>query len=292
MTKGSWIAVVFLVIVVLTAFGLGGCFYVVDERESAIVTLFGEIKGVDKDPGLRVKNPLAEVTKYPKLVQEYNKEPSNTVTLDKKNLLVSFYVKYRISDVLKYAQTVRVKRDAEKRIDDIVYSALKTTISRQPFDAVVINRGDIEHATLDASQRPVEQYGITLVDFRVKRTDIPQQIVSSVYQRMTEERRQKAQMDRSEGEKQKAIMTASAQKRETEILSEAYKKKQEIMGEGDREALRILTENYGRDVEFAMFIKTLDLYKNSLRSQDTRLVLSTRSELLKFLQGPFGAPKK
>ncbi len=286
MTKTTWIAVAFLAAVAFSWFGLGSFFYAVDECEYAIVTLFGEIKGTVTEPGLGVKNPLADVTTYPKSVQEYNKEPSNTVTLDKKNLLVSFYVKYRITDVLKFAQTVRVKRDGEKRIDDVVYSALKTAISRMPFDQVIVNRGDLEQATLAASQEQVEQYGIALVDFRVKRTDLPPQILDSVYARMTEERRQKAQMDRSEGEKQKQIMMAEAQKRETEILSEAYKRRQELMGEADREALRILTESYGKDVEFATFLKTLDVYKESLRQENTRLILSTKSELLKYLSAP------
>jgi membrane protease subunit HflC len=283
MSRLTWGAAAFLAAGVVLYAGFQGCTYVVDQREAAIVTLFGEVKEVAETPGLKFKNPLASVTTIPTYLQEYNKLPSNTVTNDKKNILVSFYVKYRVVEPLMYAQTVATKGEAEKRIDDIVYSALKTNVSRMDFDQVVVNRGEVEKRTLEMSQSPVRQYGIGLKDFRIKRTDLPPQILDSVYRRMTEERHQKAQMDRSEGEKQKQIMTADAEKRVTEILAGAYKKKQELMGEGDREALKILSDAYGQDTEFAMFVKTLELYREMLKSSDTRLILSTRGDLLKYL---------
>ncbi len=286
MSRLTWAAIAFIGAAAALACAGGGCVYVVDQREAAIVTLFGEVKEVATEPGLHFKNPLAGVTTYRTWIQEYNKEPSNTVTNDKKNILVGFYVKYRITDVLKYAQTVQTKGEAEKRIDDVVYSALKTGVSRSNFDEVVVNRSGIEKSTLESSQLQVGQYGIGLVDFRVKRTDLPPQILDSVYQRMREERRQKAQMDRSEGEKLKQIMVAEADKQQTRIVSEAYLQKQQLMGDGDRESLRILTEAYGRDVEFAMYLRTLDLYRDALKKEDTQLILSTKSELMKHLAGP------
>jgi membrane protease subunit HflC len=260
------------------------CTFEVDQREAAIVTFFGKVTGVEQEPGLHLKNPLAMVTPVPKLMLEYNKPLSNTVTNDKKNILVSFYVKYRIDDPLKFTQTVAVRTEAEKRIDDLVYSELKTAISKTAFDKVVIGRGEIERQTLEAAQDRVRQYGIQLVDFRIKRTDLPPQILDSVYKRMNEERGQKAQMDRSEGDKLKQIATAEADKKATEISSEAYRKKQELMGEGDREALKILETAYGQDVEFAMFLRTLDVYRTSLKATDTRMILSTQNELLKYLK--------
>ncbi len=286
MSRAAWGSIAFLGATAVLLVALGACSYVVDQREAAIVTLFGEVKSVTLEPGLHWKNPLADVMRVSTWLQEYNKQPSNTVTNDKQNILVSFYVKYRVSDPLKYAQTVREKSEAEKRIDDVVYSAIKTSVSRMDFDRVVVNRGEIERRTLEMSQPQVSLYGIELVDFRIKRTDLPPEILDSVYRRMTEERRQKAQMDRSDGEKLKQIMTAEADRREMEILSEAYRKKQELMGWADRDAFRILTEAYAQDTEFAMYVKTLDLYKDALKAADTRLILSTKNELLKYLREP------
>lgn len=258
------------------------CTYAVDEREAAIFSFMGQVSKVEMTPGLRFKNPLATVTSIRTYLQEYDTEPSNTVTRDKKNILISFYVKYRVSDPLVYSQTVGTRGEAEKRIDDVVYSALKTNVSQADFEAIVANRKDIEEQTLAHSLERVKQYGIALVDFQIKRTDMPPQILESVYKRMKEERLQKAQTDRSEGIKLKQIATAEADKQEVEVRSKAYEQKQKLMGEGDREALRIVSAAYGQDVDFAMYVKTLDLYREALKSSDTRLILSTQSELLQY----------
>jgi membrane protease subunit HflC len=279
-------AAIFLILWAGVLLGYGSCCYTVDQRDAAIVSLFGDIREVVTEPGLHFKNPLAAVNTLRTYLEEYNTEPSNTVTRDKKNILISFYVKYRIVDALKYAQTVGVKPEAEKRIDDVVYSALKTNVSLADFDEVVTSRTEIEKRTLEMSRERIRQFGLDLVDFQIKRSDMPPQILDSVYKRMTEERRQKAQTDRSEGDKLKQIATAMADKREMEIRSEAYAKKQELMGEGDRESLRLLSEAYAQDVEFALFVRTLDVYREALKSSETRLILSTKNELLRFLRDP------
>lgn len=260
------------------------CTFTVDEREAAIVTLLGKVRGVEKEPGLHFKNPLADVSFVRTYMQEYDTRPSNTVTKDKKNILISFYVKYKVDDPLLYTQTVGTRAEAEKRIDDVVYSALKTHVSQEDFDAIVTNRRGIETQTLGQSDARVKQYGIRLVDFQIKRTDMPPQILDSVYRRMTEERLQKAQTDRSEGMKLKQIAIAEADKKETEVRSKAYEERKRLMGEGDEAALRLVAEAYAQDVEFAMFVKTLDLYRDTLKAGDTRLILSTKNELLRFLE--------
>jgi len=262
---------------------LSTCTYAVDEREAAIFSFMGQVSGVEMTPGLKFKNPFATVMSVRTYLQEYDTEPSNTVTRDKKNILISFYVKYRVNDPLIYTQTVGTRGEAEKRIDDVVYSALKTNVSQSDFEVIVANRKEIEEATLAHSLARVKQYGIELVDFQIKRTDMPPQILESVYKRMKEERLQKAQTDRSEGIKLKQIATAEADKKEVEVRSTAYEQKQKLMGEGDKEALRIVAEAYGQDVDFAMYVKTLDLYREALKAGDTRMIFSTKNELFQFL---------
>ena len=286
------------VLFIVAALGIGTvvlfscCTYAVDEREAAIFSFMGQVSGVQMTPGLKFKNPMATVTSVRTYLQEYDTEPSNTVTRDKKNILISFYVKYRVSDPLIYSQTVGTRGEAEKRIDDVVYSALKTNVSQSDFEAIVANRKEIEEQTLAHCLERVKQYGIALVDFQIKRTDMPPQILESVYKRMKEERLQKAQTDRSEGIKLKQIATAEADKQEVEVRSKAYEQKQKLMGEGDREALRIVSAAYGQDVDFAMYVKTLDLYRETLKSGDTRLILSTKSELLRYFSQSSSEEKK
>ena len=292
MSKLTWACMAFLILTLGSCLVIKTCTYTVDERDDALVTLFGEVMlPVSVDPGIYVKNPLATVTPIRTFMQEYSTEPTNTVTQDKKNILISFYVKYTINDALKYAQTVHNKPGAEQRIDDIVYSMLKAEIGRSDFDEVITNREEIEKKTLEDSRGQVDQFGLNLIDFQIKRTDMPPQILESVYRRMTEERRQKAQTDRSEGEKEKLIAMAEADKRAVEIRSRAYEKKQILMGEGDEEALQILSEAYSQDVEFAMYVKTLDVYRETLKAADTRMILSTKNELLKYLRSTAPDPK-
>jgi membrane protease subunit HflC len=285
MSRLTWVSIGFLVTAGLTWLIFSVFTYSLDERDAALVTLFGEVRGEpEMSPGLHFKNPLASVTRIRTFMQEYNTTPEDAVTKDKKNIKVSFYVKYRVTDPLEYSRSVTTKSAAEDRIDDVVYSQLKRTVAKTTFDEVVINRTEIEKATLDQSQEKVKKYGIELIDFQIKRTDLPQQILDSVYNRMREERAQKAQTDRSEGEREKQIAIAEADKEKTRILSEAYRIKQQTMGEGDQDALKILSEAYGQDVEFAMYMKTLDLYRDSLKATDTRMILSTRNDLLKYLK--------
>jgi membrane protease subunit HflC len=285
MSRLTWASIVFLVAAGLLWLIFSVFTYSLDERDAALVTLFGEVRGEpEMNPGLHLKNPLASVTRIRTFMQEYNTTPEDAVTKDKKNIKVSFYVKYRVTDPLEYSRSVTTKSAAEDRIDDVVYSQLKRTVAKTTFDEVVINRTEIEKATLEQSQEKVRKYGIELIDFQIKRTDLPKQILDSVYKRMREERAQKAQTDRSEGEREKQIAIAEADKEKTRILSEAYRTKQQTMGEGDQEALNILSEAYGQDVEFAMFMKTLDLYRDSLKASDTHMILSTRNDLLKYLK--------
>ena len=291
MNRRAWASIIFLGLLLLSWVVIKTCTFTVDERDAAIVTLFGKVKSQEMEPGLKFKNPLSEVFTIRTFMQEYNTTPENAVTQDKKNIKISFYVKYKVMDPLLYNQTVTTKSAAEDRIDDVVYSALKRAVSNTSFDEVVMNRTEIEEETLQQSLDRVSQYGITLIDFQIKRTDMPPQILESVFQRMREERGQKAQTDRSEGSKEKLIMTAEADKLQTEILSEAYKTKQKLMGEGGQLSLETLSKAYGQDVEFAMFIKTLDLYRDTLKASDTRLILSTKNDVLKYFNSAWPGKK-
>ncbi len=264
----------------------------VDQAEFAVVALFGNVKSIVDEPGLIVVNPLSTVTKVPRRVLEYTSDkPSAAPTGDKKNVVISHFTKYRIVDPVKFLRTVRTKFGADNAIADIIYSELKSEISRHPLEKVITDRQEMAKSIIAHSRDRIAEYGIELVDFRVKHSELPENVIGSVYTRMRAERAQMAQTYRSEGAKKKMELTAGAERKEKEILSEAYRKKQEIMGQGDAEALQILQDAYSRDVDLALFLKTLDVYRIALEERNTQVILSTGSELMKYLNDP-GKPGK
>lgn len=265
----------------------GCCGVPVDEREFAVVTLFGEVRKVAREPGLVLINPLESVMTISKQLQEWTQEePTPTVTGDKKNLMVSYFLKYRVTDPMEYAMKVRNPARANQTIDDIVYSELKAAVSKRPLADVIGGRNELDRSVLLASREQVKSYGVDLVDFRIKRTDLPTEVLNSVHRRMQAERAQMAQTYRSEGQKASMGLIADATRKETEILSEAYRQEQEIRGQGDAEALRLLREAYGQDQEFALFVRSLDLYKAAFAKGSSQVVLTTGSELMKYLVDP------
>lgn len=265
----------------------GCCAVPVDEREFVVVTMFGNVTDTRQEPGLVFINPLESVTTIPKRIQEWSQEETSpTVTGDKKNIMLSYFGKYRVVEPVNYLKSVGNPARAAQTIDDIVYSELKAAVSKRPLDEVVTDRTEIAAWVMKASTEKLRSYGVELVDFRIKRTDLPPDVIESVYKRMVAERAQMAQTYRSQGEKEKIQLQAEADRKEKEILSEAYRKQQEIIGLGDAEALRILKEAYGQDQEFALFVRSLEVYKQALVGGNARLILSTGSDLFRYLSNP------
>jgi modulator of FtsH protease HflC len=309
------LTVVLVLIVLATAF-----VFTVSETNQVIVTQFGSPKRVIKEAGLHFKLPVIEqVNTLDKRVLEWDGNPTQVPTLDKKYIWVDSFARWRITDPLMFFKTVAIEASAQGRLDDIINGAVRNKISNHPLIEAVrtsdramsimtgidgeatgevrkveAGRDVIVEEVLQEAKQAATEFGIEIIDIRFKRINYVEQVRESVYQRMITERQRIASKYRSEGEGQKLEIEGRKEKEEKQIISEAYKKAQEIMGKADAEAIRTYAEAYAKDPEFYSFLETLTSYEENLAA-GTVLILSTDGDYLKYLKTlgqdfPLGAP--
>lgn len=277
------------VVLVLLAVGVIvglSCIFVVDERELAIVTQFGEYKRSVSQPGLEFKAPWQTVHRMESRVLGSDTPPAEYLTLDKKRLVADPITRWRIVDPITFYKTVFDQNGAKARLDDIVNSELRGEIASQDFGEIVGNARDpLMQKVAERVQAKTKAFGIDVIDVRIKRADLPDEVQESVFQRMRAERDRVAKQYRSEGEEEAAKMRADTDKEKTIILAKAYEAAQKARGEGDAESTRVYAEAYGKDQEFYAFVRSLDAYERSL-GEKSALVLSTGTDIFKYLANP------
>jgi len=261
--------------------------FTVSETEFAIVTQFGRPVRTLADAGLHVRWPYQGLLRFDRRLRIYNPRPSEFLTKDKKNLVIENYVCWRIQNPERFVQTVGDPTAAEMRLHDIVWAGLAASLGNFELESLVSAdphrvRGDelMEALTRDTSRRALEQYGIEVIDVRVKRLNLPEQNKQSVFARMRAERERIARQYRAEGEEQALKIRAEADRQREEILSAAYREAEEIKGDGDAQSTRIYGAAYTRDPQFYKLVRTLEAYKKNLDDKTTA-VLSSDSELLR-----------
>lgn len=264
-------------------------FFTVDETQYAIVTQFGRPVRVIGNAGLKVKWPWQSLLNFEKRLLIYNPRPSEFLTRDKKNVVVDNYVCWRIADPNRFLQTVNNLTSAEMRLHDTVWAAaaaalgttdLSTLVSIKPEEVKLAEL--MKQVTEATRPRAMEQYGIEIVDVRMKRLNLPTQNRESVYARMRAERERIARQYRAEGEAEALKIRAEADQEKTRILSESYREAERIRGDGDAESTRIYAEAYSRDPKFYKLVRTLEAYKKVIDA-NTTAILSSDSELLRLL---------
>jgi membrane protease subunit HflC len=214
----------------------------------------------------------------------YDAAPTEILTRDKKNLVVDNYAKWIITDPLMFYKTVKNITGAQSRLDDIVYAQLRVELGRHDLsDIVSKSRDEIMSTVTKESSKRVKEYGIDVVDVRIKRADLPEQNEKHVFNRMKAERERQAKQYRSEGREESQKITAKADMERTIILANAYKEAEVIKGEGDAKSIKIYADAYKKDAEFFEFTRSLEAYKKSLK-EDTTLLVSPKSEFLKYLE--------
>jgi membrane protease subunit HflC len=274
-----------VVIILIAVFVVANmAFFTVDQTRQAIVVRLGKPVGDVKGPGLHFKLPLVhEVIYFEKRLLEYDASPAEILTEDKKTLVLDNYSRWHISDPLLFYKTVRNIAGAQARLDDIVYAQLRVELGRHSLTEIVSQvRSDVMEKVTARSSTIAKDYGIDVVDVRIKRADLPPENEAAVYGRMRAERERQAKKYRSEGQEESLKIKAAADKDRTILLAEAYEKSETIKGEGDAEALKIYAEAFGKDPEFFSFLKTLEATERSM-GKDTTLVLSPKSEFLQYL---------
>jgi len=302
----------------ITAFLLMSSFYTVSETEQVIITQFGKPVGTPKTTaGLKFKMPfIQDVNRIDKRILEWDGNPSDMPTKDKLYISVDLFARWRITDPLQYFLRMRDERSAQSRLDDILGSEtrnavakhelieiIRTTKDRVPLQdttlvdlnnvvgtLVPINKGRqlVEQEIFAAAAQKVQVFGIELLDIRFKRINYNESVRPKIYDRMVSERRQIAERFRSEGNGEAARILGNRGRELNRIQSEAYRRVEEIRGEADARATEIYASAYNQTPEareFYKFTRTMETYK-SIISTNTTLILSTDSELFKFLKSP------
>lgn len=260
-------------------------FFVVDQTESAIVVQLGRPVRTITDPGLQMKIPFVQqVFFFDNRLLDYYSEPKDVITEDKKTLALDNYARWQITDSLLFYQSVRDENGAQSRLDDIIYSEVRVEVGTHIFEEILSKvRADLMKKVTRESNKKAGEYGIGIVDVRIKRADLPPENEKAVYSRMQAEREREAKRYRSEGEEEAQKVRSQAEREREILLAEAYKTSQEVMGRGDAEAFRLYGRAYSKDPEFFQFMRTMEAYKKTLNNTTT-LVMSPDSEFLKYLK--------
>ncbi len=271
---------------------LSGAVFTVDQREFALVFRLGEIVAVKREPGLYFKTPLVDnVRTYEKRIVTLDwVEPDRFITGEKKNVLVDSFVKWRIVDPARYYVSVRGdERQAEARLAQVVNDGLRAEFGKRTINDVVSGERDkIMEMMRQRADREARQMGIQVLDVRLKRVDLPEEVSGSVYQRMEAERRRVANDLRAQGAGAAEKIRADADKQREVILAEAYREAQRVKGEGDAEAAHIYASAYSRNPQFYSFYRSIEAYRNSFRDKSDVLVLQPDSQFFRYMQEPGG----
>jgi membrane protease subunit HflC len=262
--------------------------FVVDQRQNAIVFRFGEIISVKKEPGLAFKLPLIDNVRFfdVRVLTIDSAEPERFLTSEKKNVLVDLFVKWRISEVEKYYISVNGEESrAQTRLLQTINDGLRAEFgNRTVHDVVSGERDKIMELMRQKANEDARKIGVEVLDVRVKRVDLPQEVSQSVYSRMDAERKRVANELRSTGAAESEKIRADADKQREVILAQAYRDAQRIKGEGDGKATAIYARAYEQNPEFYAFYRSLEAYRQSFKSKSDVLVIEPNSEFFKYLK--------
>lgn len=263
--------------------------FTVDEREYAVKLQFGEIIRTDYEPGLHAKIPFVNnVIKYDDRILTRNNPNEKFLTQEKKNLEVDFYVKWRITNPGQYYRSVGGDElIATNRLIEIIKDGIRSEFAKRTVQEVVTaDRREIMDDMMEKASLTASELGIEVVDVRVKRLDLPDEVSDSVFNRMRQERARTAAQLRAEGAEEAERIRSSADKDRTVLLAEAYRQSEEIRGLGDAESAAIYAAAYERDPEFYAFHRSMEAYRRSLGGDGDIFVLAPDSDYFRYLNDP------
>jgi len=266
---------------------LDSSLFIVDQTESALVLQFGQPRREVRMPGLWVKRPFIEnVVYYDNRVLDFEPPPEEVIVSDQKRLVVDSYARYRIVDPLLFYQTVGTEEGVRARLAAIVNGSLRRVLGNVTLsDILSVKRSGIMVQIRDEVAQEAKNFGITVVDVRLRRADLPEENSEAIYARMKSERQQQAAQYRGEGAEAAQTVRANAERERTVILAEAQRDAQRMRGEGDAQAIKIYADAYGKDKQFFAFYRSLQAYRTALINKDTSFVLSPDSSFFRFFNG-------
>ncbi len=284
-----FIALILILLAVIAAVIGPQLFFVVDEKQIAIVTRFGEVQHSIRSPGLYVKTPFIDATTYfDKRLLIFDAPPDSLLTKDKKRLIIDVYARGRIIDAVKFRETVRTEAGGKARAVDIISSELRREIaSDNQAEIITTKREDIMNRVRDNVKPKLGEFGLDIIDVRIKRADFPPEIAESVYARMQAERKRKADKERAEGAEIDAQVRATVDRDATIIRANAQRTADITRGAGDAQAVQIFADAISANPDFYSFQRSLDAYRKILETNST-VVIPPDSDLFEFLQSPSG----
>jgi modulator of FtsH protease HflC len=281
-----------VVLLGIAALGVYFSLFIVHQNEQVLVLEFGKPTRVIQQPGLHWKIPFVETVDYfDKRILDMDSQPQEVTASDQKRLVVDAFTRYRIVDPLKFYQTVRDERMVRSRLGPIVESSLRRVLGSSTFQELVRDkREDLMKRIAKLVNDEGKEFGLEVVDVRIKRADLPEQNSKSVYDRMRAERQREAAEFRAQGAAEANRIKATADREATIINAEATRKGEVMRGEGDAERNKVFADAFGRDPDFFGFYRSMQAYETGMKSGDTRMLLSPDSEFFRYFNSPSGRP--
>ena len=280
MNAGKFIAGIIVAIAVTVFFSI----FIVKEVNQAIVLQFGDPKRILLKPGLNFKIPFIQnVVFLDKRILNLDTPPEEVIASDQKRLIVDAFARFQIVDPLKFYISVGNERVARSRLSTIINSRIRSVLGTQELQTLLSKDRSKQMASIqEGVNNEAENFGIKIVDVRIKRADLPQANSDAIYKRMQTEREREAKEFRAKGAEMAAEITANADKEVTVILANAEKSSQILKGEGDGRRNKIFADAFGQDPEFFAFYRAMQAYEKALIGGETSLILSPDSEFFKF----------
>jgi len=277
-------------IIIVIGILLNSGLFTVRETDQVLVLQLGEHKRTVQEPGLHLKIPFIQnVVSYDKRVLSVDPAAEEMLLSDQKRILVDAFARYRITDPLKFFQTVRDEGIFNNRFGNILTSTVKEFVAQRRLEDLLSDkRNEIMESIRDGVASESQGFGIEVVDIRIGRSELPEAVSQTVYERMRTERERQANLLRAEGEENARRIRAEADRQQVEIVAEAQREAQSLRGGGDATRNAILAESYGKDPEFFEFFRSLEAYKETFAQEGTTMVLSPDSDFFKYfgdLQG-------
>lgn len=266
--------------------------FIIKETERGVMLKFGRVVNSDIPPGLHFKIPMVhEVRKFDARVLTLDIRPQRFLTVEKKAMIVDSFAKWRIKDVTTYyTATNGEEATAVRNMDQLINEGLRNAFGEHSLQEVISGeRGQLmETLTESLNRTTLRRYGIELVDVRVKRIDLPEQVSDSVFSRMKAEREREAREHRSKGKEQAEVIRADADRQRTILEAEAYRDAEQLRGEGDAKAAAIYAAAYTKDPEFYSFVRSINAYKASFGSKSDLMVVDPNSDFFRYLKDSSG----
>jgi membrane protease subunit HflC len=271
--------------------------FIVDERERALVLQFGQIKSIKNDPGIGFKIPLIQdVVKYDDRIQPLDTDEIEVTPSDDRRLVVDAFARWRIDNVTKFRQAVGVGgvATAEARLNSILVAQIRQVLGSDQVTSNTIlsaDRAALMNRILAAARIQAENLGVTIIDVRLKQTNLPTQNLAATFDRMRAERQREAEDERARGREAAQRVQAQADRTVVEIVSDANRQAEITRGEADAERNRVYAEAYGQDQEFFEFYRSLTAYQRALKAGNTTLLISPDSEFFGYLKSSGGSQR-